>query len=124
MLFFLSGACETLMTSCDSLPDLHGLISSSSGVLRSLECAENWIAVGNYNGWVNTLDYRTGDLLTTWKPGDTAQVGKGTKRQCRASMFKWVGLVCTYSMCMHRNPDWNVDGSGWGWYARTAYVCT
>lgn len=50
------------------------MLSSSIGIIRSLTCAENWIAVGNYNGMINTLDVRTGELLGTWKPNDFAPV--------------------------------------------------
>jgi len=46
----------------------------TGGIIRSLTYAENWIAVGNYNGMINTLDVRTGELLGTWKPNDFAPV--------------------------------------------------
>ena len=53
--------------------DTHLLpLSLSAGIIRSLACAENWIAVGNYNGMINALDFRTGELLGTWKPSDFA----------------------------------------------------
>ena len=47
-------------------------LSLSAGIIRSLACAENWIAVGNYNGMINALDFRTGELLGNWKPSEFA----------------------------------------------------
>ena len=42
----------------------------TGGTIRYLASAENWIAVGNHNGHINTLDVRTGELLSSWKPSD------------------------------------------------------
>ena len=44
------------------------------GILRCLTCTENWVAVGNYNGTINTLDIRMGEFLHYWKPSDYSVV--------------------------------------------------
>lgn len=44
------------------------------GIIKLLACADNWIAVGNHSGAINTLDVRTGELLSLWKPADSDSV--------------------------------------------------
>lgn len=42
------------------------------GILRSVVCGDNWVAVGNNNGTINTIDMRMGALLHHWRPNDYA----------------------------------------------------
>lgn len=50
------------------------LVHAHTGVVKSVACADNWISIGNQNGAINTLDVRTGELLSLWKPADSANV--------------------------------------------------
>ena len=45
-----------------------------TGILRCLACGDNWVAVGNNSGTVNTLDLRMGELLHHWRPSDYSVV--------------------------------------------------
>ena len=52
-------------------------------MLKCLTCTENWVAVGNYTGSINTLDMRMGEFLHSWKPSDFSpvQVHKGERER-------------------------------------------
>ena len=74
---------------CSTASDTHLLpLSLSAGIIRSLACAENWIAVGNYNGTINTLDFRTGEMLGNWKPSEFSPMQVSNECSCISSMFR------------------------------------
>ena len=50
----------------------YTLSLSMPGILRSVVCGDNWVAVGNNNGTINTIDMRMGALLHHWRPNDYA----------------------------------------------------
>ena len=53
-----------------SPPLLPSPLFLNVGILRCLTCGDNWVAVGNNTGTINTLDLRMGELLNQWKPSD------------------------------------------------------
>ena len=69
--------------------------STCAGIIRALACADNWVSVGNHNGAINTLDVRTGELLSLWKPADSAtvQVGRVELFVCVFCLFVVVVVV-------------------------------
>ena len=81
MLIYCSTALDT---------HLHPL-SLSAGIIRSLACAENWIAVGNYNGVINTLDFRTGELLGNWRPSEFSPMQVSNECSCI-----YIACIVTY----------------------------
>ena len=52
------------------LQHLWKLQFPTGGTVRALACSDNWVAVGNYSGQINTFDVRTGEVLSSWKPAE------------------------------------------------------
>ena len=57
-----------VMFVCDDVGVMF--VCDDVGMIKAMAVADSWVSVGNSTGSINTLDIKTGEVLSLWKPMD------------------------------------------------------